>query len=201
MNSDKDQFRKQLRQILAQMPAEIRAKKSRQICHHLLGADEYKKASVVMVFLSMPEEVDTTPIFLDAWQHGKIVAVPQVSWEQRYMIPVEIRSLDTGLSVDKKGLRSPIKGTVVPYEDIDLVIAPGLGFDRQGNRLGRGGAYYDRFFAVSGLKASKWALAFSNQILETIPHGEKDVPVDVIVCETGLIWSVERQQGTFENKK
>lgn len=187
MSNDKDQLRNQLRQILAQMPTAVRAKKSRQICHHLLDTEEYKKASVVMVFLSMPQEVDTTPILLDAWRQGKTVAVPQVSWEQRHMIPVEIHSLDTGLSVDKKGLRNPTMGTPVPYEDIDLVIAPGLGFDRRGNRLGRGGAYYDRFFASPKLRAPKWAIAFSEQILPAVPHGESDIPVDVLVCETGLI--------------
>jgi 5-formyltetrahydrofolate cyclo-ligase len=187
MNSDKAQIRSRLRQILAQMSAAVRAQKSRLICQHLLDAQEYKKASVVMLFLSMPEEVDMTPILLDAWQQGKTVVVPKVLWEKHHMIPVEIHSLDTGLNVDKKGLRNPTTDTPVPYEDIDLVVAPGLGFDRQGNRLGRGGAFYDRLFALPQLKAPKWAVAFSEQILETIPHGENDIPVDVVVCETGII--------------
>jgi 5-formyltetrahydrofolate cyclo-ligase len=198
MNSDKIQLRSQLRQILAQMPLAVRAQKSRQICHCLLDAQEYKKASVVMLFLSMPQEVDTTPIFLDAWKQGKTVAVPKVLWEERHMIPVEIHSLDTGLSVDKKGLRNPIQGIPVPYEDIDLVITPGLGFDRQGNRLGRGGAFYDRLFALPQLKAPKWAIAFSEQILAAIPHGKKDIPVDVLVCETGLIRHTGEQQAAFK---
>jgi len=184
---DKTQLRKELRQILAQMPAEVRQQKNRQICDHLLNAPEYKEASVVMLFLSMQHEVDMTPILLDAWQRGKTVAVPKVSWEQRHMIPVEIHSLDSGLSTDKMGLRNPTTGTPVPYGDIDLVIAPGLGFDRRGNRLGRGGAYYDRFFASPGLRAKKWAAAFSEQILDAIPHDKKDIPMDALVCETGIV--------------
>jgi 5-formyltetrahydrofolate cyclo-ligase len=184
---DKSQLRKDLRQILARMPEEIRREKSRQICGHLLGAKEYKKASVVMAYLSMPGEVDTTAILLDAWQQGKMVVVPQVLWEQRHMIPVEIRSLEAGLGVDKMGLRNPTTGEPVPYEDIELVIAPGLGFDRHGNRLGRGGAFYDRFLASPGLRAAKWAAAFSEQIVDAIPHDEKDIPVDALICETGFI--------------
>ncbi|MBM4103617.1 MAG: 5-formyltetrahydrofolate cyclo-ligase [Planctomycetes bacterium] len=184
---DKAQLRKDLRQILARMPEEIRRQKSRQICGHLLDAGDYKKASVVMAFLSMPGEVDTTPILLDAWQRGKTVVVPKVLWEQRRMIPVEIRSLDTGLGVDKMGLRNPTTGEPVPYDDIDLVITPGLGFDRQGNRLGRGGAYYDRFFVSPGLRAMKWAVAFSEQIVDAIPCDSGDIPIEAIVCETGII--------------
>lgn len=187
MDSDKKQLRKQLQQILAHMPADLRQHKSQAICRYVLDTEDYKKASVVMAFLSMPQEVDTTAILLDAWQQGKTVAVPQVSWEQHSMIPVEIHSLDTGLSVDKRGLRNPITGTPVSYEDIDLVIAPGLGFDRRGNRLGRGGAYYDRFFASKALRALKLALAYSEQIVDKIPRDKMDVPVDVLVCETGII--------------
>lgn len=187
MNSDKIQLRKQLRQVLAQMPADFRQQKSRAICRYVLDSDDYKKASVVMAFLSMPEEVDTTPILLDAWRHGKTVAVPQVAWEKHDMIPVKIHSLDDGFSIDKKGLRNPTAGTPVPFEEIDIVITPGLGFDRQGNRLGRGGAYYDRFFASDRLRASKIALAFCEQIVDKLPQDKTDVPMDILVCETGII--------------
>jgi 5-formyltetrahydrofolate cyclo-ligase len=187
MNQDKTQYRAELRRILAQMPEEVRRQKSRQICEYLLDAEEYKKASVVMLFLPMRDEVDTTPILLNAWQQGKTVAVPRVLWEQQSMTPVKIRSLDTGLSMDKRGLRNPTMGIPVACQDIDLVITPGLGFDRQGNRLGRGGAYYDRFFAEPQLRAKKWAVTFSEQILDAIPHDEKDIPMDALLCETGII--------------
>jgi 5-formyltetrahydrofolate cyclo-ligase len=186
MNSDKIQLRKQLQQILAQMPADLRQQKSRAICRYVLDTDDYKKASVVMAFLSMPREVDTTPILLDAWRQGKTVAVPQVAWERHDMIPVAIQSLDS-VSVDKKGLRNPVDGTPVPFEAIDLVITPGLGFDRQGNRLGRGGAYYDQFFASKELRAVKLALAYCEQIVDKIPQDKTDVPMDVLICDTGII--------------
>jgi len=79
----------------------------------------------------------------------------------------------------------------VPHEDIDLVIVPGLGFDRQGNRLGRGGAYYDRFLASPGMHAKKWAVAFAEQILDAVPHDDKDIPVDAIITDAGIL----RMQG------
>ncbi len=164
-----------------------RSIESKRIYELVIGSEEFGRASVIMAYLSMQYEVDTTPIILHAWQQGKTVAVPKVSWEQRHMIPVEINSLETGLKTEGTGLRNPISGTPVPYGDIDLVLTPGLGFDKTGNRLGRGGSYYDRFFRTPGLRASKWALAFGEQVLEKIPYDDEDVPMDVIVTDKGII--------------
>jgi 5-formyltetrahydrofolate cyclo-ligase len=186
MDSDKKQLRSRLRQILAQIPEAVCRQKSLQICQYILDADEYKKASVIMAFLSMPREVDTTPILLDAWQRKKTVVVPQMDWEHKRMIPVQIHSLDN-CSTDNMGLRNPESAAPVSPETIELVITPGLGFDRRGNRLGRGGAYYDRFFATPGLRALKWATAFTEQIMDAVPMDKTDVPVDALVCETGII--------------
>jgi len=184
---DKSTLRHKLKQQLVQVSQNDRAKKSRLICDYVIGSDEFRKATVVMAFLSLPHEVDTTPIILTCWQQGKTVAVPKISWEQRHMIPVEITSLETGLKTEQMGLRTPCNSRPVPFEEIDMVITPGLGFDRQGNRLGRGGAYYDRFFASHGVRASRWAVAFSEQLCDAIPHTESDVPVNAIVTEQGII--------------
>lgn len=184
---DKITLRQELKQRLMQLSRQEIADKSKQICEHLVNSSVYQNASVVMMFLSMPHEVDTTTLILCAWQQGKTVAVPKMSWEQRHMIPVEIKSLETGLKVDRMGLRNPINGVPVPFEEIDLVVTPGLGFDRQGNRLGRGGSYYDSFFRINKIKAAKWAVAFSEQLCDSIVHDENDVPVDAVVTEKGVI--------------
>lgn len=183
---NKKELRQEIKQRLAEMSRKDRIEKSKQICQHLLAADAYQKASVVMAFLSMPHEVDTTPIILHAWQQGKTVAVPKVSWEQRHMIPVEIQSLETEIETGNHGLRNPTMGVPVPFEDIDLILTPGLGFDLRGKRLGRGGAYYDRFFKSPGLRAARWALSFSLQVFDQIPTNDGDMPVDAIVTESGI---------------
>jgi len=184
---DKEQTRKRLKQILTQIEPQQRSIKSKRICEQVIDSEEFKKASVIMAYLSMQYEADTTPIILQAWQQGKTVAVPKVFWEQRHMIAVEINSLETGLATEQMGLKNPVNETPVPYGDIDLVLTPGLGFDKKGNRLGRGGAYYDRFLRAEGLRAGKWALAFSEQILEKIPYDDEDVPMDIIVTDKEII--------------
>ena len=184
---DKDALRHELKQRLVQISTEDRIAKSKQICWQIVDSETFRNASVVMMFLSLPHEVDTTPMILHAWQQGKTVAVPKVSWEQRHMIPVEITSLETGLKTDKLGLRNPTNGMPVPFEEIDLVITPGLGFDRSGNRLGRGGSYYDNFFLNNRISAARWGIAFSQQMCDEIPHDENDVPVDAVVTEDEMI--------------
>jgi 5-formyltetrahydrofolate cyclo-ligase len=184
---DKAQLRRTLLNCLHAMPLEQRNEKSRKACRNLVSIEPFQRASTVMMFVSLPHEVDTSEAILHAWQLGKVVAVPKISWEQRHMIPVQIHSLETGFSTGASGLRNPIAGVPVPFEDIDLVVTPALGFDNQGNRLGRGGAYYDRFFANDGLKALRCGFAFSEQLVDAVPVTEQDQPVDMLVTDEGIV--------------
>jgi 5-formyltetrahydrofolate cyclo-ligase len=185
---DKAELRLELQKSLISIPAEQRKEKSRKACRNLIATQEFQNASAIMMYLSLPHELDTSEAILCAWQMGKTVVVPKVSWQQRHMIPVKITSLDTGFSSDVAGLRNPIMGVPVPYEDIELVVAPGLGFDRRGNRLGRGGSYYDRFFTNKDLKAPKCGFAFAEQVLESVPVTESDVPVDILVTDEEVLY-------------
>ena len=184
---DKKQLRHQLKTRLIELTSQQRSEKSRRACKHLIAMEQFCSASVVMLYLSLPHEVDTTLIILQAWQREKTVAVPKVSWQQRHMIPVEITSLETGMSTEASGLRNPVTGVPMPLEEIDVVVTPGIAFDKNGNRLGRGGSYYDRFFASKKLRAIKCGIAFSEQVIESVPTIEHDIGVDFLVTEEGVI--------------
>lgn len=185
---DKIEMRHNLRSRLFGLPQSQRRNESKQASRNLIGTDEYKKASAIMIFLSLPHEVDTTAVILDAWQQGKTVAVPKVSWQQRHMIAVEITSLETGFTEERGGFKNPTTGVPMAVEDIDLVVAPGLAFDSQGNRLGRSGGYYDRFFASEHLNAKKCGFAFSQQIVDSVPIEEHDERVDFLVTDEGVVY-------------
>ncbi len=190
---DKEQLRLRLQKRLLEMSAEQRNEKSRKACRNLTSTAQFQRASAVMLYLSLPHEVDTSEAILYAWQLGKIVVVPKISWEQRHMIPVRINSLETGFSTEAAGLRNPITGVPIPPEEIDLVVAPALGFDRKGNRLGRGGSYYDRFFANKELKASRCGFAFSEQIIDSVAVADHDEQVDFLVTDKEIIYFNRRQ--------
>ena len=191
---DKEQLRSELQKCLLEMSAEQRSEKSRKACRNLVSTPQFQSASTVMMYLSLPHEVDTSEAILYAWQLGKIVAVPKISWQQRHMIPVQINSLETGFSTEVTGLRNPTRGVPTPLEEIDLVVAPLLGFDSKGNRLGRGGSYYDRFFANEELKAPRCGLAFAEQLVDLIPVTERDVSVDFLVTDEEVIYFSNSRQ-------
>jgi len=136
-----------------------------------------------MLFLSLPLEVDTTPVVLKAWQTRKRVLAPRVSWNQRRIVPIEIRSLTDDLAVSSLGIREPISGTPFPISIIDLIVMPGLGFDEFGHRLGRGQGFYDKFIASAEFTGTTCGLAFEEQVLQNVPVGPLDRSVDMLVTD------------------
>jgi 5-formyltetrahydrofolate cyclo-ligase len=183
----KDELRHQLRSRLLALSPEQRRDKSRLACRNLISTPQFQDASIVMMYLPLPHEADTSEAILRAWQLGKTVAVPKISWQQRHMIPVGIDSLETGFKTSPSGLRNPTGGDPIPFGEIELVVAPALGFDARGNRLGRGGAFYDKFFANEELNASRCGFAFAEQVVDEIPVAEGDECVDFLVTDNGVI--------------
>ena len=74
-----------------------------------------------------------------------------------------------------------------------MVVTPGLGFDRNGNRLGRGGGYYDRFFAHGRLKACKCGFAFAEQLIDSVPVTDHDQPMDMLITDAEILHFTNRK--------
>lgn len=134
-------------------------------------------------------EVATRPILERAWAGGKRVACPRVEWRPRGLASYEVTALDE-LSEGRRGLLEPDPDRTEPVEErFDLVLVPGLAFDRRGGRIGYGAGLYDRFLAGTG--ALKVALAYSLQVLDSVPVEPHDVPVDRILTEQESIVCAE----------
>jgi 5-formyltetrahydrofolate cyclo-ligase len=168
-------IRKELREILDAMSETELHQKSVAACNLLSATPEFAAAQVVMLYLSTPQEVDTAPLALRCWQEGKTVVVPKVSWDQRRMLPVEISTLQAGLTTTGHGVREPIAGKPIPVNMIDLVIVPGVGFTLTGHRIGRGMGFYDRFLAQDDFIGLSCGLAFEEQVVEQFPVLDHDV--------------------------
>ena len=184
--ANKAQVRKVLRDRLSAMTDDERRAKSAAACALASSTEEFEQARVVMLFLSMPSEVDTAALTLRCWQAGKTVVVPKVSWDQRRMLPVEISSLQTGLTTTGQGVREPVGGKPVPVDFIDLVIVPGLGFTATGYRIGRGMGFYDRFLAQPEFIGRSCGLAYEEQVLAELPVLDHDVPLGMLVTDRGI---------------
>jgi 5-formyltetrahydrofolate cyclo-ligase len=187
-NPMKQALRQAMRAALRAIPQDVAAEKSRRACQTLIGLEEFRSAQTVMIFLSMPHEVDTSPLALAAWQEGKRVLAPKVLWSQRRMIPVLCPSLnEADLSPGRLGIREPRAGQPSPLEKIDLVVTPALAFDRHGYRLGRGGGYYDRFLASPNLRAVACGLGFTEQVIDEVPTSGEDHPLDILVTDKEVL--------------
>jgi 5-formyltetrahydrofolate cyclo-ligase len=182
----KSDIRKHLRHVLDGMSDADRHARSLAACAHVTASPEFDAARCIMLYLSTATEVDTATLALRAWQEGKTVVVPKVSWDQRRMLPVEISSLTTGLTTTGPGVREPIAGNPMPVDFVDLVIVPGLGFTETGYRIGRGMGFYDRFLAQPAFVGLSCGLAFTQQLIEDLPVLDHDMPLSMLATDKGL---------------
>ena len=182
----KSTIRKHLREVLGAMSEADRHARSLAACSFVTASPEFDAARCIMLYLSTATEVDTAPLALRAWQEGKTVVVPKVSWDQRRMLPIEISSLTTGLTTTGPGVREPIAGNPMPIDFVDLVIVPGLGFTETGYRIGRGMGFYDRFLAQPQFVGLSCGLAFTEQLIEDLPILDHDMPLSMLATDKGL---------------
>ena len=161
-------------------------RRSALVCGVLCQQPEYQQANVLMLFLSTPQEIDTSQLAIQAWADLKRVLAPRVTWDQRRMLPIEIQSLATDIEVGYMGIREPVEGPPVPTADIDLVVVPGLAFDEHGNRIVRGRGFYDQFLAHRDWKGIACGFAFEKQVLPQVPMDERDMQVDMLVTDAAI---------------
>ncbi|HUD18962.1 MAG TPA: 5-formyltetrahydrofolate cyclo-ligase [Patescibacteria group bacterium] len=141
-------------------------------------------ANVVCSYVSLPDEVDTKKIITALLLQKKTVVVPKVI-SKSVMSLYKITTLDDLAPGVFHILEPRNTGTIVPISTIDLFIVPGIAFDRQGNRLGRGRGYYDRL--LRDIAVPKIGLAYDFQVIAEVPHSSYDVRVTAIVTELKTI--------------
>ena len=191
---NKAQLRRLIKNTLVQLTATQLQQKSRAACENLSATDEFRQARVVMLFLSLPHEIDTTFALRSAFTEEKTVLVPKMIWDDSKFIPVRLPAPDAECEQDRYGLRVPVHAEHISAGEIDLVVVPGLAFDAQAHRLGRGGGFYDRFLAQPDLRARTCGFAFEEQVLPEIPTEANDRPVDMLVTDR-QIFHFEKKLG------
>jgi len=187
-------MKKQLRQRIIRLrldmnPAEVKAK-SRAISSRLFQQAFFEGAKTVMVYVDFRHEVKTGEIIEKALAQGKRVTVPVCEPREVRLIPSEILDYPGDLAPGTWGILEPKPDKLRPVDpaDLDLVLVPGVAFDEQGNRLGYGGGYYDRFLARLRPDALAVALAFEEQILEDVCPEEHDRQVHAIITDQRSIY-------------
>lgn len=176
----------------ALLPVEV-AEKSARVVERLLGMDEYRKASTIMAYLDFRNEVQTGGLLERAIAAGKRVAVPVTDIANRRLTPSLLIDFPGDLQPGAWGILEPKPECMRPLEpeELDLVIVPGVAFDVDGNRLGYGGGFYDRFLPRTKPGTVYLALAFELQVRTDVYPGSHDIPVHYLLTEDRLIRTKE----------
>lgn len=175
------------------LPASAITAGSQAICRSLVSFPHFMQAKTVMGYLAMPGEPQLDEFLLYALDVGKTVCVPFMGPVFGVMEAVEITSLN-GLISGRLGVRMPDPSTkrIVSASCIDLVLTPGVAFDKNGRRLGMGAGYYDRFLA-SAPQACRVGIAWSLQLVDQVPHAEHDILMQWLVTENSAICCGEQR--------
>jgi len=175
----KQALRAKMREIRQTIPAISYTEKSVTIIKKLEQNTNYLKAKQVLVYLSTQEEVDTHQLVKDMLNSEKRVYAPKV--KDGILVICQINKWN---DLEKGSFDILEPSSIIKEEHpkvMDLILVPGLAFDKAGNRLGYGGGFYDGLF--KNTQGYKIGLAFKEQILEKIPLEDHDIPVDLIITD------------------
>jgi len=150
---------------------------------HLAGMRAYQGAACISCYVSVKNEMDTLGLIARALGDGKRVGAP-VAEAGGHLTHREVSSLDMLEPAGFGLLEPPASAPEIQPRAFDLVVVPGLAFDRGGYRVGYGAGYYDRFLAET--RATRVGLCYAFQMLDRVPSETHDQPVDFVVTDSGV---------------
>lgn len=194
---DKKMLRKEILEKRNNLDLVKREEMDRKILNKFYETQYYKKAEKIFIYISYASEINTKEIINKALKDNKKIYVPRTEFKTRHMDAVEIKSLDN-LEESSYGILEPSKEVPnIDPNELDLIVVPGVAFDKSGGRMGYGAGFYDRYFKKIKKeninKIVKLALAYEVQMLDKVPMNEQDVPVDYIITENEFIYASDEK--------
>lgn len=199
MPSLKDRQRRAARQARA-----LQADKdllSAIICKRVIELPDYLRARTVLWYVGCQAEVKTLPAIERALAEGKRVVIPYCTHDargERKLGLWHLESLDE-LAPGTWNIPEPPRARwgeadkeIAPAE-LDLVVVPGVAFDRDGGRLGNGAGYYDRLLAEVRPDARLYGVCFEAQLLDAVAIDAHDIPMDAVCTEAGVYFGNRRR--------
>lgn len=168
---------KNLRMMLSEMD---KAQAADEVFDQLEKTAAFMMADNILMYHSLPDELSTIR-FLKKWNGRKHFFLPRVNGVNLDILPYE----ETRLELGSFQIEEPTGDNLADVDDIELMIIPGVAFDRNRNRLGRGKGFYDRLLASS--RATKIGVGYEFQLIDEIPSEPHDVPMDMIITQKTII--------------
>ena len=181
--SEKEILRSRMRRILSRIKADDRQLQGKGVTPLVLNNSHFQQAQNILCYVSLPDELQTFDILRSALAAHKNVYVPRIDSQHGVIRCVQILNLEDDLVPGKYGVPEPKVSLASSgvEELLDLVVVPGLAFDKRGHRLGRGMGFFDRFLSrCTG--AYTLGICLDQQVLENIPVEKHDVPLDEVLA-------------------
>ncbi|MBC8387162.1 MAG: 5-formyltetrahydrofolate cyclo-ligase [Actinobacteria bacterium] len=188
---EKKQLRKYIQNKRDNLALGLRNKKSKEIALKFLKTRDYLNSKNIFIFYPFRSEIDTTIIIKKALKESKNIILPRV--EGTLLNLYFINDVHTQLQEGSYGIMEPIPSSCIKayISDINLAIVPGVAFDKNLNRLGYGGGFYDKILKNLPQGIKKIALSFDVQIVSNIPVLGYDIKIDMLITES-KIYKAER---------
>ncbi len=184
----KREFRNKILKIRNSMEKHDVIEKSDIIISKLMNLDIYKTCKVVFVYMDFKNEVMTSSLIKQLLLENKRVVIPYTDTVNTVLIPSELKNMEQDLVVSNYGYYEPKFENIVPVrsEEFDLVVVPGVVFDKNLNRIGFGKGYYDRILSRLKPSAKAVAVAYEFQVLDEVPSEIHDIKMDMILTEQNI---------------
>lgn len=171
----------------AAMPATFRQSASATAIERVRALPVYCDARSVMTYMSFDTELDTRGFFDGLLRDGKMAALPRIDRATK-LLSVHRVSDPADLVAGVWGIQEPRADLpVLAINNIDMVLMPGVAFDRQGNRLGYGAGFYDRLLSKAGKRPVRVVAAFDEQVVDAVPHDATDQQIHILVTPTQIL--------------
>ena len=169
-------LRKKFLEMRRAIPTAERDFVSHELIKKFLATNFYRDAKIIMAYASTPDEIQLNELFAACFADKKILTIPFIIGKGE-MRAVEVPDFNS-LEVGEFNILTVKHGKFIEPAQIDCVIVPGAAFDKNFNRLGLGGGYYDKFLPKTNAK--KIALAYDFQVVESLPTEAHDAKIDAI---------------------
>ena len=174
---DKSEVRKLMRELKRAVPPEEKLRRSALIMERVEQTEAFRKAKVVLLYWSMADEVQTHA-FVERWYRAKTLLLPCVDGDDLRLRPYT--GPDCLVAGEQFGIGEPTGPEWNDLEAVELIVVPGVAFDKEGHRMGRGRGFYDRLLK-STPRAVKIGVAYGFQMLDAVPVEPHDVNMNLVI--------------------
>ena len=175
--TDKREIRRRVRADIAKLSAEEKSGFSANICRSLLHSQAVIDGSVIALFISLADEPQTDALIAELSKRKRVV-VPRIEGDE-----MDFYEISEGVAQGAFGILEPLSATPVEPSEIDVMVTPGVAFTRNGERLGRGKGFYDKYLSRKGFRAHTIGICYPCQVVEHLPVEPHDKVMDEVIWE------------------